>query len=94
MKKPIWVQKGCEKAPCRPSPPVLGPFKPRKLELKASMLSQLFVTMSGSDMPLVHSKVQKEMNVAEYDALWQAQATETVLYYHDGFLKAAKLNGG
>lgn len=66
----------------------------RKVDLRASIVSQLFVTMSANDMPLVHSKVQKELNATDYDALWQAQASETVLYYHDGLLKATKLSGG
>eukprot|EP00435_Cladocopium_sp_Y103_P011671 s2674_g3.t1 len=69
-------------------------FQTMSLNLNATMLPQLFVTMGAADMPLIHAKLQKEMTSEEYDASWQAEAQESVLYFNDGVLKCAKLLGG
>jgi len=69
-------------------------FQTMTLNLSAAMLPQLFVTMGAADMPLIHSKMQKEMTTSEYDASWQAEAQESILYFNDGVLKCAKLVGG
>ena len=69
-------------------------FQTMNLRLTSAVIPQLFVTMGAADMPLIHTKVQKEMTSAEYDLQWQAEAQESILYFSDGVLKTAKLIGG
>lgn len=78
------------------SRPLGIPFETLALEVCNRRSPQLFLTMAGLDMPKCPAPKPgaEGLSNEEYERLWQKDAKESVLYFHDGVLKCAKLCGG
>ncbi|CAE7571521.1 jar [Symbiodinium natans] len=71
------------------SRPLGIPFETMALEVSNRRVPQLFLTMAGLDMPksLAPKLGAQGPSNEDYERLWQTEAKESVLYFHDGVLK-------